>query len=90
MKPSNRRKYFRVTADYVAQLFSNGLAFNEFVVLPRALGLPVAAFVCGCYFEPCENSFQIVVQDDSFDEVPDGIRIPRLEVVFESVRLPRK
>ena len=89
MNPNNRRKYFGVSADYVAQLFSNGLVCNAFISLPRAIGLPVTAFVCGCYFEPCENSFRIVVQDESFDEVKQNQMIPRLEVTFESVRLPR-
>lgn len=59
----------------IAPLTLNGRVYRA-PELPMAL--PPSAVAIGVYFDPARNAMDLIVADESFDEVPDGEIPPEL------------
>jgi hypothetical protein len=77
----NRYRLYRVPEDAVLQWFDAACGhLPEYVVLPRAIGLPADATVVGAVTDWVTRSFLFRVASREFGSVPDGEEIPRVDV----------
>lgn len=82
-----RRRVIYVSENYVVALLSRGLVHHEFIRVPEPLGLPDTARVVGVWSDWQRNAFAIVVEDPSFDEVPEAIMLPEMQVQWSYVEV---
>jgi hypothetical protein len=82
-----RRRIIYVPENYVLALLSRGLVCNQFIRVPEPLGLPETARVVGVWSDWQRNAFGIVVQDPSFEEVPEAIMLPEMQVQWSYVEV---
>ncbi len=88
-KPNKRRRrVLHAPHQFVVHLLSRGLRRGPRLILPEPVGLPATANVVGVYTDYSRDSFAIVVEDEAFEEVPDGFSIPELEVRWTVIELP--
>lgn len=85
-----RRRVINVPEDYVLALLSRGLVHGQFILVPEPLGLPDTARVVGVWNDWARMAWVIVVQDPSFDEVPDAGLIPEMKVRWSYVEVAVK
>ena len=72
---------------FIRDLLSNGLRHSTYVTLPEPLGLPTTAHMVGVWPEYSRNAFALVVEDESFEEVPEGSMLPEIPVKWGTVKL---
>lgn len=89
-KSVRRRRVVYVPESYVLYLLSRGMVQQRFVRMPTPLGLPDTARVVGVWSDWQRNAFGIVVEDPSFDEVPEGEMLPEMQVEWSYVEIALK
>jgi hypothetical protein len=81
-----RLKLLLLDPGYVLFVFNQGLLKQSegisFLKVPKPLGLPRSARVTAVHYDYSWASFVMVVEDDSFEEVPAGEMIPQIKVVW--------
>ena len=85
-----RRRVIYVPENYVLDFLSRGLVHNQFIRVPEPLGLPATARVVGVWSDWSRNAFGIVVQDPSFEEVPEAVMLPEMVVQWSYVEVAVK
>jgi hypothetical protein len=85
-----RRRVIYVPENYVLALLSRGLVHNQFIRVPEPLGLPDTARVVGVWSDWSRNAFGIVVQDPTFEEVPEAVMLPEMQVQWSYVEVAVK
>lgn len=85
-----RRKVIYVAEKDVLSMLSMDLMFNQHIRIPEPLGLPETAKAIGVWSDWHRNAFGIVVEDPSFDVVPEGDRLPEIEVRWRYVEVDVK
>lgn len=85
-----RRAVIYVPERYVLALLSRGLVHNQFIRVPEPMGLPATAKIIGVWNEWTRNAFGIVVEDPSFQEVPEGMMLPEKTVQWVDVEVAIK
>jgi hypothetical protein len=85
-----RRRVIYVPENYVLALLGRGLIHNQFIRVPEPLGLPETARVVGVWSDWQRNAFGLVVQDPSFEEVPEAIMLPEMQVQWSYVEVAIK
>ena len=88
--PVRRLRVIYIPENYVLALLSRGLIHNQFIRVPEPLGLPETARVVGVWSDWARNSFNIVVQDPSFEEVPEGVTLPEMRVQWSYLEVAVK
>jgi hypothetical protein len=84
---SNRRKVMFVSQSYVGKLLSRGFNCCEFIAMPEPFGLPPTAKLVGVWNDYQRNAFSLVFEDASFEEVPEGLMCPEINVKWESIKV---
>lgn len=69
-------------------LFTQHQKGVSYVNVPQPLGLPEGYKVRSVFPDYTRDAFGFIIEHPSFDEVPDGVCAPEIEVTFESVQLP--
>ena len=85
-----RRRVIYVPENYILALLSRGQVHNQGIRVPEPLGLPETARVVGVWSDWARNAFGIVVEDPSFEEVPEGITLPEMRVQWSYVEIAIK
>ena len=85
--PSDRIRLFYVPEDYILFLFSNGMLKAQCVNVPAAMNLPATAIVKRTWLDEQRRSFGFLVEDESFDPVPQGSEVPLLIVTWAFIPL---
>lgn len=75
-----RQRVIYVPTSYVLKLLSRGLVCDGRIRMPEPLGLPATARVLTVHNSWERDAFAMVVQDESFDAVPDGMMLPEMQV----------
>lgn len=73
---SRRNRLIYVPEDYVLKLLFRGSQ------VPTPIGIPKTARCVGVWSDYKRNSFAIVLQDDSFEDVAIGLPIPEMEITW--------
>lgn len=81
----NRRKLMRIPTQYVLSLLSRGLLRNQYINVLEPVGLPETAVAIGVWPDYQYDAFAVIVEDASFDEVPEGVACPEIEVKWTLV-----
>jgi len=56
---------------------------NEAMAKGSGTGIPDGTSVVGVWFDHTQNAFDIVLVNQAFEEVPEGVYAPKLDSVFE-------
>jgi len=80
-----RRKIVYVPCDFVRDLLTRGLTRGPCLNIPEPVGLPETARTMGVWYDASRNSFAFVVEDESFEETPEGCEFPVHEVQWRTV-----
>ena len=84
----NRSKLLYVSPDFVTQLLSRGLRSpGDYIELPEPIGLPATARVAAIHADYARNAFCLVVEDPTFEIVPDAELIPEIKVSWGVARI---
>lgn len=78
-----------VPQSYVGGILSRGFNGNDFIVLPEPLGLPITAKLVGVWNDYQRNAFSLVFEDASFEEVPEGLMSPEINVKWENIKVSK-
>lgn len=83
----SRCRRVSIPENHLIFLFARGFRRNEWLTIPEPVGLPETALVLGTYPDSSRRAFTFVVQDPSFEPVPEGLEIPFIEVNWIPVRI---
>lgn len=86
-KHSRRRKVIYVPENYVLAMLSRAWQRNQFITVPDPVELPETAWVVGVWSDFSRNAFALVVEDESFEEVPESVMVPELQITWSTVEL---
>lgn len=87
MNIERRRKIIFIPVRWIVTLLA-GFKDSEFAKLPKISGLPESAINVGWYHDFARDAFVLVMQDESFEEVEEGIVLPSITVEWSMVYLP--
>lgn len=73
-----------VPVSYLIGLLSRGLTRNEYITIPEPVGLPAGAVGVSVHTEYQYNAVAVIVEHESFDEVPEGCMYPTIEVTWKT------
>lgn len=57
--------------------------------VPTPIGLPDGYQVVGAFLAPEHGGFAFIVEHESFDPVPDCIRLPEIQLQWQDVQIAR-
>lgn len=81
---SSRRKIILVPYHLVLNLLCNNA---QVFFVPEAVGMPRSAKVLSVYSAPERDAFGFIVEDASFEEIPEGMKAPELKIEWRCVDL---
>lgn len=81
------RAVFYVQTPHLVSLFTNGFRGADFVQFPLVKGLPETARAVTAFYDACRDAFGVIVEDDSFEQVPEGCRMPEIKVTWECAKV---
>lgn len=87
--PTGRRKILMVPEQAMLQLFMKVDIQPTFVRFWRP-EVPESARVVSVHFLPEWCAFGVILEDESFEEVAPGVRLPEVLATYEAVTLARK
>lgn len=82
--PSPRRRIVLVPSHLVLNLLCNNA---QVFFVPEAVGMPRTAIVRSVYYSPERDAFCFITEDDSFAEVPEGVKAPELSIEWRCIDL---
>lgn len=89
-----RLKYIAITPDIIVDiLYNHSKYLDGRVIIPIIEGLPENCQVIGVDYDFLIQAFRLVLQHESFEEVPDGEIIPKLGSIgleFRSVKIEQE
>jgi len=85
-KPTSARlRVFYVPHSYILFLFSNGIFDGDHLRVPKAMNLSESARVCSMWIDEMRRSIGFLVEDERFDEVPEGMMCPEIRIEWDHV-----
>lgn len=81
---SSRRKIILVPPHLVLNLLCNE---SKVFFVPVAVGMPVSSQVLSVYYSAERDAFGFIVEDASFEEIPEGMKAPELKIEWRCVDL---
>lgn len=76
-----------IPSSYLLMLFSKHVLTSEYIYVPSPIsGLPSTAEVIGVWHDYAKDAFLLLVEDESFENVPEGVSYPILKVEWRTVR----
>tara|TARA_R110002096_G_scaffold427236_1_gene637786 strand:- start:365 stop:688 length:324 start_codon:yes stop_codon:yes gene_type:complete len=80
LRRQNRRKIVYLPQTFLLQFLNFQPLTSGRGRFPKMSGIPESAHVVAMYNEPWREALALVVEDRSFDEVPEGERLPEIPV----------
>lgn len=85
-----RRRAVVIPHTFIFELLNGGMERVEFVRIPKPLGLPETVKVVSVHHDWSMDAFVMVIEDKSFNEIPEGFVFPYEHVEWMTVEMAKK